>query len=521
MAAESWSRSADARALLVAALVAVAVFARALLSAVAPGALATHGDEAVFVVRRLVLATGLALVFGAAFVRGLHGRWTRERLVGTATAEDLAVIRIALGLVTAGMLAFEPIPATRLLPAGLYEPVGFMALFEHIPLFTEARRDPFFLNVLWGTGIASCLAAAAGLFTRVTVPTGAVIALVCGGILRSYTRVFHLGLLPALLLLVLAFTPSGDALSVDARRGRAAATSPEAYAYGRFVILANVGIAYAAAGFSKLVRGGLSWWDARNMNRMLFESSLDPMMFDFDVPLHVRMPDWVVSSMGIFAILIELSIPLVLVRGLRGRFLLPLAAIGMHIGILLCQNILFPDVLALDLFLCAVLLKERAAAAQPDANVTVPRFVHWLVGAPLVIALAGIEAYPLTAWPMFSHADTSGIATYHRVYGVTSRGNVPLDVTRCFPSLHDTRHRDLMRWSIDGARSAPSREAFVQCAEQASRLQYRSSPIRHVVVERLRYDFVHARDDPHRGHVVARIVLPTRSSLFVALGSTP
>lgn len=509
--AEPWPRT---RLVLAAAALTAVVLARPALALFAEDTLRAHGDQAVLVVQRVAFALSLALTAAFAFARTLGTPAFIRRFVLPATARDLAVLRIAVGTVTALMLAFEPIPHTAELPAGLYAPVGLMGALEGLPFFEALRRSPAALSVFWGTGILACMLAALGLGAQRSALVGSVIALVCGGILRSYTRVFHLGLLPALLLFVLAFTPCGDALSLDAARGARARGDASTYAYGRFVVLANVGIAYASAGLSKLLRGGSAWWDARNMHRMLFESSLEEMAFDFDVPLRVDMPDFVVAGMGLAAVAIELAMPLILIRGLRGRFLLPLAAIGMHVGILLCQNILFPDVLALDAVLLCILLSERTSA-QPT-SIVVPRSAPLLVGIPLFVALAGIEAYPLTAWPMFSHADTRGVATYHTLRAETDAGPVALDMQRCYPSLHDTRHRDLMRFAFSGPRRDAAREAFVRCALS----QPSSSPIRHVVVERRAYDFVHNRRDPERGHVVARLALPVIPSL-VALGSKP
>lgn len=513
--ARSWSlvveRLPRARLILAAACVMLAWGLPSLLPEVA----GVDHEDVTFVARRIVLALALALASGGAFVSALRSPRFTARFVAPSTAEDLARLRIVIASVTMLVLAFEPIPWTTRLPAALYEPVGLMAALEWIPGFASVRRDSVLLCLLWGTGITACAAAVAGFHTRRSVLVGAVIALVCGGILRGYTRVFHVGLLPSLLLLVLAFTPCGDAYAFDARAGRTANASASDYAHGRFAVLANVGIAYAAAGFSKLVRGGLAWWDADNMHRMLFESSLEDMAFDFDLPLRHTLPDAFVSTMGSLAVIVELAMPLILVRGLRFRYVLPLLAIGMHLGILFFQNILFPDLLLLDTALCAMLWTERDA--EPIALETTPRprtkhLAPLLVGTPLLIAIAGIEAYPLTAWPMFSHADTSGIATYHRMHGLTEDGRaVPIDVTACYPSMQDARHRTLMALAIDGTRVSPAREALVTCAREQGGL-------RAVVVERVRFHF---RLHPARTDVVARVLLPLDAQVRIATRSRP
>lgn len=514
-------RVSIARAGLVLACLAVALGARHVLVAAAPEVLARHGDDAVLVVRRVALTLAGVLAFGPRALRWLRSPRFAARFVAPSSARELGAIRVVVAAITGVSLALEPVPTTTRLPAELYGPVGFMAALELVPGFAFLRRSHEALTVVWLIGVVACLAAALGLHTRRTVPMAAILALVLGGVLRGYTHVFHLALMPALLLLVLAFAPSGDACSLDARAGRTSSSPAHVYAYVRFAVVANLALAYAAAGFSKLVRGGLAWPSAPNMQRILLESSLDPLAVGARLPSELAMPATLSVALGACALVLELAMPLVLVRGLPGRVLLPLAAIGMHLGILALQGIFFPDLITLDILLAALLVCERAHDAPSLVRPRAARPWPALVFVPLVVGLAGIEAYPLTAWPMFSSADRSGVAIHHRVYAETVHGRAPLDVLRCFPALHDGRHRDLVRWAIDGSRRIAARAALVACARATSD---EASPTRHVVVERLRAEFTRHPHDRIAHEVVARVVLPVsagRASSLLVTRSQP
>ena len=72
------------------------------------------------------------------------------------------------------------------------------------------------------------------------------------------------------------------------------------------------------------------------------------MHFDFQTTFHLlRGPGWIFGALGIAAIVSELGFVLVLVSRLA-RMILPAVTAAMHAGILLSQNILFPDLIAIQ-----------------------------------------------------------------------------------------------------------------------------------------------------------------------------
>jgi len=110
-----------------------------------------------------------------------------------------------------------------------------------------------------------------------------------------------------------------------------------------------IALPYVAAGLSKIRNGGLFWWESVNMRDRLYAISLDPMEFDWKLSLSLApAPDILFSLLGIAAVLSELTFGLVLVSR-TARQILPIMMILMHIGIIFLQNILFFDLILLQL----------------------------------------------------------------------------------------------------------------------------------------------------------------------------
>src|ERR671923_2447552 len=73
-----------------------------------------------------------------------------------------------------------------------------------------------------------------------------------------------------------------------------------------------------------------------------------PMRFGFQTTFHlVQGPTWVFGALGLCALLGELCFVLVLVSK-TARIVLPALTAAMHVGILVVQNILFPDLIAIQ-----------------------------------------------------------------------------------------------------------------------------------------------------------------------------
>lgn len=352
-----------------------------------------------------------------------------RRFVGEAPAEALAGIRIVVFGILAVSAIRRDLPNASFIPDELRYHQGVMRFLYALPIGFESFVESYeaLLAFKWITAAVLVLATL-GLWTRWVAPLGAACYLVYGGIMREYhDHFFHTELIPFYLAVLLSFMPCADALSIDRlrciRRGEmvSAASHPtRTYAWCRFSCWTVIALAYTACGLSKFANGGWLWWHADNMRRLM------------DLrPYWPTAPDWVYSALGLAAVLGELLFGLVLVSRIA-RSLFPPLMVGMHVGILLLQKILFLDLLLIHVvFYEWRRLRQWAAGAfdrlaKPFRRGRVPsgelqsgtsaRFAQCApaVTAGIIAAFAAcwflkVEFYPLTAWQMFSltqHADS-------------------------------------------------------------------------------------------------------------------
>ena len=129
-------------------------------------------------------------------------------------------------------------------------------------------RDAFFNPatftwLYWGT-FAVGLLALVGLFTRLSLFLFAVGTWIFVAHLFSYGDRHHTEALFAIFLMVLAFAPSGERLSVDAwlrrrRTGTPGAETSELAIWPLKLMLVLLGFSYASAGLAKMTHSGLRW----------------------------------------------------------------------------------------------------------------------------------------------------------------------------------------------------------------------------------------------------------------------
>src|SRR5690606_34959825 len=182
---------------------------------------------------------------------------------------------------------------------------------------------------------------------RVTVPAAAVAYLIFAGLLRSYTKFFHTGLIPLWVLCYLSFFPTTAAWSVDKLVGslppRREDEAAEARRLGwaRYGVLGILAISYFAAGMSKLWNGGLGWADPDNLRTILALDGAQPMEFSFGLGLPVaRGSALPLLGMGVSTLVLETAMIACLFSHHARRFL-PITMVAMHFGIFLVQNVLF------------------------------------------------------------------------------------------------------------------------------------------------------------------------------------
>jgi len=262
----------------------------------------------------------------------------RACVFGFVLCEVLLTSFDALGRLPVTVL--RPTGAMRLLPWGFYERLltpGAMSAFKW--LFA-----------------ASLLAAALGLFTPYTAKASALLFLFYQGLLRSFTHFNHDEMPAVFVLFVLAFTPCGDALSLDslrARRGGAhgggEARADGAFVYGYPVLLMRLLLAwsYFSSALIKLRVAGLGYFGADNLPTLAVVNSLDNLH-----DTHFRAAFWLTQYREYtpyfvaLVLLWELTFPLA-VFSRRARPLVLAAGVAFHLGTLVFMNIFFPYHLAL------------------------------------------------------------------------------------------------------------------------------------------------------------------------------
>ncbi|MBK7155860.1 MAG: HTTM domain-containing protein [Sandaracinaceae bacterium] len=316
----------------------------------------------------------------------------------SGSALDLAVFRVTVALVIAAsssaMVAVDwaalPV-ATRVAPLG----VGF--LLPHLPI------TPALVTGVRAVMYAACVTGALGLFSRasfalVTVSAAYVLLIpqLGGAVFHDHHLLWFAALLAA--------SPCGDALAVDAWRARRRGTPPPAGgpAHGlalRFAWL-FVGLIYFFPAVHKPDAMGFDWALSDNLRHQLWwKWAQDPTLlprFRID-----RMP-WLLHTLAGLTLLFELTfVGLVFVR--RTRLLAVAAALAFHAGTHVLMGIDFSVLYACyTMFLSPEPLLMVPSAAQPF-----PRTL-FAVGALLVAgvvsagAAGAMQAYPFACYPTFA-----------------------------------------------------------------------------------------------------------------------
>ena len=487
----------------------------------------------------------LILLAAAALAWGLPalGPERMRRLVPPATPGALGAVRMWIALILLGSVLWEDVASSAHLPREMLQPdrhllIGFLV---DLPIgFDRMLASAPALEAFSLVAALLLAAAAAGFRTRWTVPAAAVAYLVFAAIPRAYAWSYHTGVIPLYALLLLAFTPCGDGWSVDRllriRRGAPVPPADEArmrYGAGRYLVWMAVALPYTLAGLSKLRNTGLDWWRGEHMKQMLVATVVEPMHFDFTLTFQLlRGPEIVWDLLGIAALVGEVTFALVLVSVLARR-ILPLVMAGMHVGILLTQNILFPDLIAIQaVFYDWSPVRRRMAdgwarvrggarGIRPATPRPVPAAVDGDGGALrrqgvvmrvfLFLAVfmwaTRTEAFPLTAMQMFSRPVALAPVEYVRPVAVRQDGTRErARFERWIGAMADARYRRIIgAWDADG--SDPVLRAFLDAA--ARRANAEAAPGRRIVrfeLERRRWDFRAHPADPSRGATLAVLV---------------
>jgi hypothetical protein len=234
--------------------------------------------------------------------------------------------------------ALGSLPPTILRPTGVMKflPWGFFDLLQtHSGMLT--------LKTLM---LVSLLLSTAGFLTRFSTKTSLLLVLFYQGLLRSFGHFNHDEMIAIYFLVVFAFTPCGDAFSIDnwlSRRGRTASQRPAfAYAYPILLMQLLLAWAYFSSALIKLRVAGWKYLSPDNLPALAIFHSLDN-LHDTAFRVAFWLPQ-VREYLPYFVAIIliwELLFPLA-VFFRRVRWWILVIGIVFHVSTLFMMNIFFP-----------------------------------------------------------------------------------------------------------------------------------------------------------------------------------
>lgn len=283
-------------------------------------------------------------------------------LTAPAPAERLAAFRILAGAFAVAYLVVR-LPAFLAVAdneADRFAPVGLLAWLDG-PWPAAAVRA-----LALATPVAA-LAFAAGVAFRVSGPVFALTLLVLTTYRSSWGQLLWFENLLVLHVLVLAFSPSAAAWSIDARRRPAPGPGPSV-AYGwplRLAALLTV-TTYVLAGVAKLRIGGLDWMLGDTLrNHVAYSAARLDLLGGTPSPLaRLVVPhEWLFPPVAVMTVAIELLAPLALLGG-RVRDIWVGLTWLMHLGIAALMFVVFPYPLFLVAFAPLYRLEHLAAVVR-------------------------------------------------------------------------------------------------------------------------------------------------------------
>lgn len=382
---------------------------------------------------RLVAVLVVAALGAAAvpFRRALRAAVT-DFFAETAHPVNLAVFRIAVFLaLSASFSVARTVWFSELPRALMFPPTGAGFVFRVLPV------DPVSATIASVLLRVVCVTAAVGLASRLSAAVAAVLAVYVLGIPQLYGKVVHIHHLVWFAAL-LAASPCGDALSLDALLGRQGRTRSadraprpaRVYALPLGFAWLLIGVAYFFPGLWKAVGSGLDWALSDNLGALTTLARLRG--HGATLPWRLDLHPGLYETGALATLLFEPSF-IVLVFSPRLRWLALAAALVFH-GL----TALFLGIAFWSFQVCLLALvdwrrlftaasgrggpTEDAGVATP-ADVAAPRAsdvrATVVVGSLLVTvnALFGVlgvvAAWPFACYPAFAHvaaAETRRIA---------------------------------------------------------------------------------------------------------------
>ena len=269
---------------------------------------------------------------------------TLSRLVPTDAAA-LGSIRAAIcGFVLIEVLLTDFVDLGRL-PTTVMRPTAVMQIFGWG--FYEALVTPKGMLALKLLLVVAFATATAGYFTSFSTKAAALLFLFHQGILRSFGHFNHDEMPLAYILIVLAFVPSGDAVSIDSILGVSRKRAGDlVYGFPILLMRSLLAWSYFSSALIKLRVAGFGYFNADNLPTLAILHSLDN-LHDTQYRLAFWLPNirGFATLMIVLIVLWEFTFPLAIFSKRGRRIILPLGVV-FHVSTIFFMNLSFPYHLA-------------------------------------------------------------------------------------------------------------------------------------------------------------------------------
>ena len=245
-------------------------------------------------------------------------------------------------------ILFTSFSALGSLPPTILRPTGVMQLLPWS--FYDHLQTPSGILVLKTLLVLSLIMSTIGFGTVVSTKTSLVLVVFYQGLLRSFGHFNHDEMIAVYFMMVLAFTPCGDAFSIDSRMRKATKERPAfAYAYPMLLMQLLLAWVYFSSALIKIRVAGLKYLSADNLPALAIFHSLDN-LHDTSFKIAFMLPQikQYLPFAVAFVLIWELLFPLA-VFFQRIRWWILGIGVVFHLATLFVMNIFFPHQLAMYL----------------------------------------------------------------------------------------------------------------------------------------------------------------------------
>jgi hypothetical protein len=244
-------------------------------------------------------------------------------------------------------ILFTSFSALGSLPVTILRPTGAMKFLPWS--FYDGLQTPGAMVIFKVVLVLSLLLSTAGFLTVISTKTSLLLVVFYQGLLRSFGHFNHDEMLAVYYLAVLAFTPCGDAFSIDSQLKKKTERPGFAYAYPILLMQLLMAWTYFSSALIKLRVAGLKYLSTDNLPALAIFHSLDNLH-----DTHFKLAFWLphVKAYLPFAVGLVLIWELLFPLGVfwrRWRWWILSFGIIFHLATLFFMNIFFPHQLAMYL----------------------------------------------------------------------------------------------------------------------------------------------------------------------------